>query len=1185
MAQSNPHAEHLQELLDGLNEPQREAVTHGEGPLLILAGAGSGKTRVLTHRIAHLIYTDEAQPNEILAITFTNKAAKEMAGRVGQLLGRNTRGMWLMTFHAACARILRAEAERLGYTRQFTIYDQADARRLTKRCADAVGVDPKRYTPAALHNQISAAKNRLRAASDLREAVGSPFEEMLAEVYELYERDLHRMNAMDFDDLLFRAVNLFELFEDVRERYQRAFRHVLVDEYQDTNYAQYRLLQLLVGGGRQEPAQGHRTSIPGHRNLAVVGDDSQCLVEGTLVTMGDRSERPIEEIRVGDRVLSSFGSGAFGPAAVTGIFSSRRTDGIRIRTRGGREIVSTPEHTHFAGFRNGLTPSFYATYVMRKQGIGWRVGMARTAVNARGKTTPGVQLRVMTERADDAWVISTHQCVEEARVAEAILAARYGLPTVPFKARARRGVLSDQTLVDRVFAGVNTERGGERLLHDEGLSIEQPHHVWQGFEGARRIVVVTLGVQRAGARGNRPPLHMVSLGGRDPDIRETLERMGFRVSEVREGALGWRSETYYKNFGDAAAAAERLRSSLDVRVRFVARLGMSSPGQANALPFTYASSVRPGMVMFDDRGDYDTVISVERVALDDVVYDINVAETHNFVAAGLITHNSIYSFRGAEVKNILEFQEDFKDARVVKLEQNYRSTERILRAANAVIANNRGGIAKRLWSELGEGSPIHLRGLEDEHAEARFVVGEIERLVDEGASREEIAVLYRTNAMSRVLEDTLVRREIAYQVIGGTKFYERAEIKDAVAYLQFLANPFDVVSFTRIANSPRRGLGQTSLARVLSYAESNDLSIWQAAASPEEVPGLGTAAIKSLSRFMDTMGELRVLAGTAADDGTVEGEEQPSPDAGGVPVGDLIEAMLAQSGYVEALEAERTIEAQGRIENLEQLVEVGREFDANAEPERDTLDVFLQEIALVADADSRSDEDGLVTLMTLHNAKGLEYPTVFIAGCEEGVFPHSRALDEGGLEEERRLFYVGVTRAMRELYLTYAQRRAVFGAQTIGLRSRFLGEIPAELLDEVEPSDRLRIGSLVPPIAAGLGAGRRATAGLGAGVGGSGAGVGGGGSSRAGAGGAGGSSGAGVGGSGAGAGGGGGEWASAQSSQATLSGYRLGDDVVHAAFGDGVVTGVEPDGVIVVRFARDGSERKLMADYAPVSKR
>src|ERR1700681_1221226 len=287
----NPHTEHLQELLEGLNEPQREAVTHGDGPLLILAGAGSSNTRVLANRIASLIYTDQAQAGEILAITFTNKAASEMRERVERLLGHATRGMWLMTFHSACARILRAEAARLGYTRQFTIYDQADSRRLAKRSADAVGVDLKRFTPAAIHNQISAAKNRLRAAADYRETVASPFEEMVADVYDIYERDLHRMNAMDFDDLLFRTVNLLDLFEDARERYSSTFRHVLVDEYQDPNYAQYRFLQLLVVGGRQAPARGPRTSVPGHRNLAVVGDDAQCLMKGTLVTMADGEQR------------------------------------------------------------------------------------------------------------------------------------------------------------------------------------------------------------------------------------------------------------------------------------------------------------------------------------------------------------------------------------------------------------------------------------------------------------------------------------------------------------------------------------------------------------------------------------------------------------------------------------------------------------------------------------------------------------------------------------------------------------------------------------------------------------------------------------------------------------------------------------------------------------------------------
>ncbi len=811
MAQ-NPHAEHLQELLEGLNEPQREAVTHGEGPLLILAGAGSGKTRVLTHRIAYLVFTDQAQAGEILAITFTNKAAQEMRGRVERMLGHGTRGMWLMTFHAACARILRGEAERLGYTRQFTIYDQADARRLVKRSIEGLGIDPKRFTPVAIHSQISAAKNRLRDAKEYGQMVGGYFEQTVAEVYGVYERELHRMNAMDFDDLLFRTVDLLELFEEVRERYAQAFRHVLVDEYQDTNYAQYRFLQLLVGGGREEPTHGRRVSLEGHRNLAVVGDDSQ----------------------------------------------------------------------------------------------------------------------------------------------------------------------------------------------------------------------------------------------------------------------------------------------------------------------------------------------------------------------------SIYGFRGADVRNILDFQEDFPDARVVKLEQNYRSTQTILSAANAVIANNRGGIAKRLWSELGEGEPIHVRELEDEYAEARFVVGELERLVDEGASRSEVAIFYRTNAMSRVLEDTLVRREIAYQVIGGTKFYERAEIKDAVAYLSLLANPQDVVSFTRIVNSPRRGIGQTSVGRVLAHADALGTPIWEAAANPGQVPGLGAAAQKALARFMGTMGELRRLIGGAAaaedlptyEDDSAAGAQLSARAEGStrahgsphaedpIPVGELLEAVLSQTGYVEALEAERTIEAQGRIENLEQLVQVGREWDATSPPSRESLDSFLQQIALMADADSRRDGESLVTLMTLHNAKGLEYPLVFVVGCEDGVFPHSRALDEGDVEEERRLFYVGVTRAMRALYLTHARRRSVFGSpSTPGLPSRFLDEIPSELTDFEEQPAR---GWGSPGAARGWGAPtpsngvtrrrRRHDENISADDAGHDD-----------------------------------TWDGVDVPASPIRAFRLGQDVTHPAFGEGVVTGVEPGGVIVVRFTDDGSERKLMAEYAHVS--
>jgi superfamily I DNA/RNA helicase len=1021
----------IEALLEGLNPPQREAVTHGDGPLLILAGAGSGKTRVLTHRIAWLIQTGRARAGELLAITFTNKAAQEMRERVELLLGHSTRGMWVMTFHAACARIMRAEAPRLGYTRQYTIYDQADSRRLVKRCIDELGVDPKRFTPAAVQSQISAAKNWLRDAEAYRQQVGSFFEQTVADVYELYERDLHRMNAMDFDDLLFRTVNVLELFPEVRARYAAAFRHVLVDEYQDTNHAQYRLLQLIASE---------------HRRLAVVGDDDQCLVEGTLVTMADGSTKPIEQVRVGDQVLSSYGSGDMRGARVTDVFASRRSDGIRIRTRSGREIVSTPEHTHFAGFRLGLTPQLHMTYLMRRADRGCRVGVTRTYTDGQVKPVIGLQLRCL------------------------------------------------------------------RLVHDAGLDVEHPQHAPATQEGRRRNLTITL----CGDKRIRMTMHRVTMGGRDPEVRQRLEDAGISVRDARGGS--WRVETSFKDFEEAAHFADRIRRATEVTVRYTARFGAPANGTKSSLPFMPAASVRPGMAMFTEDGGYDIVESVERVELDRPVYDLNVEHTHNFVAAGLITHNSIYSFRQADIRNILDFREDYPEAHVVRLEQNYRSTQKILSVANAVISHNRGRMGKSLWTDLGEGDPVKVRELDDEHAEARFVVGEIERLVDEGVSRAEIAVFYRTNAQSRVLEDTLVRREIGYQVIGGTKFYERAEIKDAIAYLTVLGNPQDVVSFTRIANSPKRGIGQTSLSRVLAHAEMMGETVWDVAAQAHTVPGLGTAAVRAFERFMGTMTSLR---------------ERTIDSRPPVPVGDLLEALLSETGYIDALEAERTFEAQGRIENLEQLVEAAREFDARGPASGEgeaTLDTYLQETMLRADADDRRDDEGLITLMTLHNAKGLEYPIVFMIGCEEGVFPHSRSVDEGSLEEERRLCYVGITRAMRDLYLTFARRRAVFGAQSYGLPSRFLSEIPPDLTDR--EGTLQAIGAL-----AGETPRPRAMS-----------------------------------------------WSSARSETPSAE-YRMGDDVVHAAFGDGVVVGLEPGGIVVVRFASDGSERKLMAEYAPIQKR
>ena len=366
---------------------------------------------------------------------------------------------------------------------------------------------------------------------------------------------------------------------------------------------------------------------------------------------------------------------------------------------------------------------------------------------------------------------------------------------------------------------------------------------------------------------------------------------------------------------------------------------------------------------------------------------------------------SIYQFRAADIRNILEFEEDYPDAHVVKLEQNYRSTQTILDAANALIANNRGQMPKHLWTDLGDGDPVRVREMADEYAEARWVTAEIQRLVDEGVSRAEIAVFYRTNAQSRVLDEMLTRAGVAYQVIGGPKFYERAEVKDAIAYLTFLVNPRDATAFTRIANSPKRGIGQTSMSRVLGYANDLGIDVWDAARG--EVPGLTKAARNALGRFMDAM---ETLKAKAAENG---------------PVAQLLDALLHETGYLDALHAERTIEAQGRVENLQELVSAAAQYDINAE--NGSLEEYLQQTSLFADADNIRDDEGLVTLMTMHNAKGLEFPIVFMIGMEDGTFPHSRSIEESNLEEERRLAYVGLTRAMRQLTLTYARRRAGYG--------------------------------------------------------------------------------------------------------------------------------------------------------------
>jgi len=475
---------------------------------------------------------------------------------------------------------------------------------------------------------------------------------------------------------------------------------------------------------------------------------------------------------------------------------------------------------------------------------------------------------------------------------------------------------------------------------------------------------------------------------------------------------------------------------------------------------------------------------------------------------------SIYAFRGADIRNIVEFEHDFPEAKVVLLEQNYRSTQTILDAANAVIANNFDRKPKNLFTVDGAGAKITGFTGYSGHDEAQFVADEIEQLHRSGMEYRDVAVFYRTNAQTRALEEILIRSAVPYRILGGTKFYERAEIKDAVAYLSLLVNPADLVSFQRIVNSPRRGIGNTTQGRLASHANTTGMPIWEVIERVEEVPGLSGAAIKSVSRFYEIMATLR----RRADE---EG-----------PVATLLETVLNESGYLEALAAERTVEAEGRAENLEELVGVAAEFDVNRELEGEgevsPLEEFLQQISLYTEQDGLRDEPA-ITLMTLHNAKGLEYDTVFVVGCEDGAFPHLRALEEGGEEEERRLCYVGITRAKRRLYMTWTRERRLFGRAERNLPSRFVDELPAELTERhaSAPAAGTTWGGGVAETSSGV----------------------------------------------------------EPLDPGPALALRTGDDVVHASFGDGVVTAVEPGGVVVVRFSGDGSERKLMADYAPIRKR
>ena len=980
--------------LQSLNPDQLDAVVHRGGPLLVVAGAGSGKTRVLTHRIAHLVH-DGVAPTSILAITFTNKAADEMKHRVAALVGPVVKAMWVCTFHSACVRILRANADALGYPRSFSIYDQADAQRLAGYVVRDLGLDAKRFPPRAAHGQISLWKNELIPPEVAVERAANIFERKHADIYTDYQARLLKAGAMDFDDLLMNTVLLFRRNPEVLAHYQQRFSHVLIDEYQDTNTAQNEIALQLAAG---------------HEQITIVGDGDQCLPPGTLIRTLD-GEAAIEHIEVGDVVMGTGGHRTLDRGVVRHVQEGHSRGPLVRVTAGDAVLRGTPHHVLPATI--DVPAGKHLVYLMHRGDRGYRIGRTKSVrSNSNGYLDAGFRVRTVQEHGDALWVLRVCDSLPEAAYWEARYAADYGLPTACFHSQRRELAMDDEWL-KKLYWAIDTDWRAKVLMDELLLHPEFPHHRPQNGK-LRSTLTLTMFADRRAAIGH----HRVHWSSSQPEYISRLRNAGVRL---RASKNGQRVESVFKNYSDALRSAHHIADAAGLSIR---RRVMIDGVSYDATPLSH---LHPGMTVLIDIDGALTqrpVDSVEVEQYDGPVFDLEVDPTHHYVANGVLVHNSVYGWRGADVRNISQFEDVFDDVTTIVLDQNYRSTQTILDAANAVISNNPDRKEKHLWSEKGPGARIVRYNAEDEGDEATWVARTVQALEQEQRFIwKDMACFYRTNAQSRVLEEAFMRFGIPYKVVGGTRFYDRREIKDAMAYLKSVVNPLDEVSIKRVLNVPKRGVGDGSVAKLDALAHADGISFVEAMRRADEA-GLTGSALRGVGSFMRLLDDLSLAA---ADD-----ELGP---------GDLLRQALDDSGYMAELEAEESVEATGRIENLGELVGSAREFTR--------IDEFLEQVALVADTDEIDDDDRVV-LMTLHSAKGLEYPAVFVLGMEEGVFPHSRALTEPTeMEEERRLAYVGITRAQERLHLSHAWSRQLFGTTNYNPPSRFLDEIPAGLVEQI----------------------------------------------------------------------------------------------------------------------------------------
>jgi DNA helicase-2/ATP-dependent DNA helicase PcrA len=1022
------------DLLKGLNKEQREAVLHTDGPLLILAGAGSGKTRVLTHRIAYMIKEKGVYPGSILAITFTNKAAREMKERIETILGELSENIWVSTFHSACVRILRRDIEKLGYDRSFIIFDSADQQTVIKDCLKELNLNEKNYPPKSVIEMIGKAKDEMIDVTTYEKMYASDYRmSKIAQIYKLYQKKLKQNNALDFDDIIVLTIRLFLDNPPVLEFYQRKFKYILVDEYQDTNTAQYSLISLLAQA---------------NRNLCVVGDDDQCMIEGMPISTSSGLQA-IEDIKEGQEILCAAGRGEVMIGSVEKKIKKKYSGLIvKVTTKTGKVIKATPNHIGFARINAQL--GMYYVYLMYKKGVGYRIGKTQGVRSRKGEIVNGLFVRLNQEHGNKMWILRVSCSKEEAAFYEQFYSFKYGIPTTAFHSNGRNLSLT-QEYINMIFRRIDTESAAQRLMNDLLLFEEYPHHVCNAVIRGQIINITAFGGKRVGIDSGWHS-HRISVNTSGDDLRQKVRTVGFLVRNDNRST--WRIETERCEYDEADFYAKKI-SCIDENVEIVKKARLTESRSFSYMPFSHMKPTMSIAVLHEGRIIEDVIESIDFEEYDGNVYDLSVPHMRQYVCGGVVVHNSIYGWRGANIRNILDFEKEFKSCKVIKLEQNYRSTQTILEAANNVIKNNCGRKSKSLWTDNEEGCKIHIYTGENEHDEALYVANEIVKLSrQEDKEYKKFAILYRINAQSRVLEEALMREGVPYRIFGGLRFYDRKEIKDIMAYLRVIQNPSDDIALKRIINVPKRGIGNATLNTAEEAARQRGCSIFSIISSASEISELQRAASR-LQNFVHLISKLRALKDT-------------------MRVSELIEAVTEQSGILKELQEEKTIESETRIENIKELISVALEFEAQLPAtagesdgdfdefleEQQGLEAFLGHTSLVSDIDNLKEENDSVVLMTLHSAKGLEFPVVFMVGMEEGVFPGYRSMfDENEIEEERRLCYVGMTRAREKLFMTNTFHRTLFGNTTYNKSSRFIKEIPEGLIEE--PAKKVKMPSAI----------------------------------------------------------------------------------------------------------------------------